>query len=262
MDYIDIHCHLGWPDYDTDRGEVLDRMKEKSVAGICASSDLETSAKSVEIAEANENIWATVGIHPGDADHPVRGVFAEEKFEALVKHPKAVAVGECGLEYFHLDKGKTSELQKKLFVKQIEFALKHDKPLMLHLRPSKGTQDAYEDAIDILKRYPKVRGNIHFFAGNTGTAKKFLDLGFTMSFTGVITFTRDYDEVIKYLPQDSIMSETDAPWVAPAPHRGERNEPLYVREVAQKMAEIRGESEQELLAAILSNARRLFGIKI
>ncbi len=260
INYIDIHCHLGWPDYDADRAEVLGRMKEIGVAGICASSDLETSKRSVEIAEQNENVWATVGIHPGDVGHPVKGIFDEGEFEKLVSHPKVVAIGECGLEYFHIDEEKASELQKELFIRQIEFSIKHNKPLMLHIRPSKGKQDAYKDAAEILKDYPQARGNVHFFAGDTETAKEFLDLGFTMSFTGVITFARDYDEVIKYIPGDLIMSETDAPWVAPVPHRGRRNEPAYVVEVVKKLAEIRGENLESLKARILKNAKRIFGV--
>lgn len=260
MKYLDIHCHLDSPDYDSDKGEVLVRMEEGGIGAITIGTDLERSKKAVEIAENNENIWATIGIHPGDVGHPIKGFFDEAEFEKLASHPKVVAIGECGLEYFHIAKEKTYELQKKLFIEQIEFAIKHSKPLMLHIRPTKGTQDAYEDAIYILKNYPEIRGNVHFFAGNTETAKKFLDLGFTFSFTGVITFTRDYDEVIKYLPQDFIIAETDAPWVAPVPHRGKRNEPLFVIEVVKKIAEITGENAESLNETMLRNAKRVFGI--
>ena len=133
---------------------------------------------------------------------------------------------------------------------------------MLHIR------DAYDDALDILKSYKgaagpeaeKLKGNVHFFAGDISIAKKFLDLGFTMSFTGVITFTHDYDEVIKYLPTDSIMSETDAPFVAPASHRGKRNEPSFVIEGVKKMAEIRNENEEEFGQKIVENAKRVFNL--
>ena len=128
---------------------------------------------------------------------------------------------------------------------------------MLHIR------EAYEDALEILKIYKKeaggkLRGNVHFFAGGIEIAKKFLDLGFTMSFTGVITFTHDYDEVIKYIPQNSIMSETDAPFVAPIPHRGKRNEPVYVIEVVRELAKMREEDINVLNNAILENFKRVF----
>jgi len=136
---------------------------------------------------------------------------------------------------------------------------------MLHIRPSKKSQDAYLDAIGILESYKKeagekLRGNVHFFAGNTGVAEKFLDLGFTMSFTGVITFTHDYDEVIRYIPQNSIMSETDAPFVAPMPHRGRRNEPVYVEEIVKAISRIRAEDFDTVRETLKNNAIRVFNL--
>lgn len=269
MRYIDIHCHLDFSDYNADRQEVLARMRENGVGSITIGADLEGSKKAVEIAEANENVWACIGIHPdylvseksentvsalGHKDKALETVFSD--FSELVKSHKVVGIGECGLDYFRIKDEKQKVLQKDLFEKHIQFAIKHNKPLMLHIR------DAYDDALDILKNYPNVRGNIHFFAGDVPIAKKFLDLGFTMSFTGVITFTRDYDEVIKYIPKDSIMSETDAPFVAPVPFRGKRNEPSFVVEVVKKLAEIRGEDPNILNNFILENFKRVFEIKI
>jgi TatD DNase family protein len=123
---------------------------------------------------------------------------------------------------------------------------------MLHIR------DAYEDSLSVLKQYPKARGNVHFFAGDYETAKKFIDIGFTLSFTGVITFTNSYDEVIKNIPLNMIMSETDSPFVAPIPYRGKRNEPIYVKEVVKKIAEIRGEDIEKVKTAIIANTKRVF----
>ena len=256
MQYIDTHCHLDFPDYDHDREDVLMRMKEGGVGAITIGTDLESSKKAIEIAEANEKIWATIGVHPGDwQDEETRlAVFDEKEFEKLIQTSKVVGIGECGLDYFRLRNEEQKKFQKNLLESQIQFAVKHNKPLMLHVR------DAYNDALNILKNYPTARGNVHFFAGNIEIAKKFLDLGFTMSFTGVITFTGDYDEVIKYVPQNSIMSETDAPFVAPVPHRGKRNEPVYVIGVVKKLAEIRREDEKTLNKAIISNSRRVFGV--
>jgi len=278
MKYIDIHCHLDSKDFDSDREEIFVWMKEKETGAITIGTDLESSKIAVNIAESNEDIWACIGVHPGHLefskksesivsalghkDKALETILSDfspaDLFSELIKSPKVVGVGECGLEYFHIDKKETEDLQKKLFEEQIIFSLKHNKPLMLHLRPSRGTQDAYIDAIEILKNYPKARGNVHFFAGDISVAQKFLDLGFTMSFTGVITFTNDYNEVIKYIPQNSIMSETDAPWVAPIPWRGKRNEPVYVIEVIKKMAEIRGEDFEILNNALIQNFTRLF----
>jgi TatD DNase family protein len=268
MKYVDIHCHLDLKDFDNDREAVLARMKEERIGAITIGADLESSKRAVEIAEANENIWACIGVHPNIISQPplnLRGGERSEgvilELEELVKSPKVVGIGECGLDYFRLENESDKISQKNLFEFQIQFALKYDKPLMLHVR------DAYNDVINILENYKndpsadgseKLRGNVHFFAADLVVAKRFLDLGFTMSFTGVITFTHDYDEVIKYIPQNSIMSETDAPWVAPVPFRGKRNESVYVIEVVKKMAEIRGENLDVLNNIIIENFGRVF----
>lgn len=281
MKYIDIHAHLDSPEYDADRNQVLARMKENGVGAISVGANLEESKKAVNIAEQNEEIWACIGIHPENLNHESGSMnygWEEKEFEKLIQNPKVVAVGECGLDYFSLESHSakaTRDEQINLFEKQIRFALKHDKPLMLHIRASKNSFNAYDDALEILNNYKKeagekLRGNVHFFAGNIKIAKKFLDLGFTMSFTGVITFlarrnsakegVHDYDEVIKYIPQNMLMSETDAPFVAPVPHRGKRNEPVYVIEVIKKLAEIRSENFGSLNGSIVANAKRVFGI--
>ncbi len=275
MKYIDIHCHLDFPDYRDDFQNVLTRMKEREVRAITIGTDLESSKSAVKIAEENENIWACIGIHPNEGTSPLQGdlpemtssqagvetnspdeVFKENEFEKLLQSSKVVAIGECGLDFFRISHfaEATRDKQKQLFIQQIEFALKYDKPLMLHCR------NAYDEVLEILKNYPDVKGNCHFFAGNIEQAKQFLDLGFTMSFTGVITFTHDYDQVIKFLPADSIMSETDAPFVAPVPHRGKRNEPAFVIEVYKKMAEIKGEGGEKMRETIMHNAERLFNL--
>lgn len=263
MKYIDIHCHLDFPDYGEELPQVLGRMKEKEVGAITIGTDLESSKRAVQIAEANDGVWACIGIHPEMAGLPslnVREGLGGELSE-LVLSPKVVAVGECGLDYYRLDvkshSAKASrDKQIDLFEMQIEFAIKHDKPLMLHCR------DAYEEVLEILKKYPKARGNCHFFAGSTEQAKKFLDIGFIMSFTGVVTFTHAYDEVIKFLPKESIMSETDAPFVAPVPYRGNKNEPSFVVEVAGKIAEIRDEDREVFKKQLLDNANRVFGLSL
>ncbi len=271
MKYIDIHCHLDFPDYGEQLVDVLARMKEGEVGAITIGTDLESSRRAVKIAEENENIWACIGVHPVDiTPQPpliIRGGERSEgvilELEELIKSEKVVAIGECGLDYFRLPKEEDKikeekERQEKLFHQQIEFALKHDKPLMLHCRT------AYKEVLDILEEYKKgeggekLRGNCHFFAGTVEEAKRFVGLGFTCSFTGVITFTHDYDEVIKSLPLDSIMSETDAPFVAPVPHRGKRNEPTFVIEVVKKLAQIRGLKEEEVAQILLQNAKRIF----
>ena len=272
MKYIDIHCHLDREDYGTDFEEVLARMKEKRIGAIAIGADFPSSKKAVAIAEQNENIWACIGIHPGYVSEafPLAARVEDELLglEELIKSPKVVGVGECGLDWFRLDLASAKTVankQKELFEKQIEFAIKHNKPLMLHIRATQNSFDAYKDVLEILNHYKKeaggkLRGNVHFFAGDVEIAKKFLDLNFTLSFAGVITFIRDYDEVIKYVPQERLMYETDAPFVAPVPFRGQRNEPSFVIEIIKKLAEIRGEDFDSLNSAILANAKRVFGI--
>lgn len=259
-DFIDTHSHLNFKDYDNDREQAISRMRETKTWTITVGTDLETSKSAVELAKKHEGIFACVGLHPADNTSEV---FSEKDYLALAKDPKVVAIGECGLDYFHIKENlsETKKKQKEIFEKQVDVAMKSDKPLMIHCR------DAYDDVHEILRSYQKkhgdkIRGNVHFFAGNIDDARKFLDLNFTLSFTGVITFARSYDEVVKFAPLEMIMSETDAPFVSPSPYRGKRNEPSYVAEVVKKIAEIRMESLEEVKKALVSNAFRVFALKI
>jgi TatD DNase family protein len=261
--YIDTHCHLQFEQYAADREEIIAKMQEEGIAGIVVGTDEESSQKAILLAEKHEHLYATVGFHPGNT---MRKLFDDNAFRALAKHPKVVAIGECGLEYFHTkanDEEKTT--QKELFKKHIALAVELDKPLMIHARPSAGARDAYEDLIEILKeaktRHPNLRGNIHFFAGTLAEAEAFLALDFTISFTSVITFARNYDAVIRAIPLANILSETDAPFVAPANRRGERNDPLAVIEVVEQIAAIRGENHEFVRQTLLSNAERQFALQ-
>ncbi|MHB1330917.1 MAG: TatD family hydrolase [Minisyncoccota bacterium] len=253
--YFDIHSHLNFKDYDQDREDVILRLNNSETHTIVIGTDYESSKSAIELAEKHVGIYACIGVHP--VDDPTR-MFEREKFETLVKHPKVVAVGECGLDFFHEEKQEGFERQKKQFLDQVSFALDFDKPLMIHSR------DAYEELLDILEPMKKefgdkLRGDIHFFAGNLEVAKRFWAIGFTTSFTGVITFARDYDEVIKNAPIEMLMSETDAPFVAPVPYRGKRNEPSYVSEVVRSIAEIRGEDIELVRIKLVENALRMIG---
>lgn len=244
---IDTHAHLNLPEFEKDREAVFARAVAAGVGIINVGTDLTTSKLAVELAQNRKGVWATVGLHPTDwAEN-----FKREDYLTLVQNEKTVAIGECGLDYFRADKS-SAEKQKAIFIQQVELANELNKPLMLHIR------DAYHDAFDVLKAHAKVRGNVHFFAGTWEEAKLFLDLGFTISFTGVITFAQDYDKVIKNTPLEMILTETDCPFVAPEPYRGKRNEPLYVQEVLKKLAEIKNLSYDEVALTTLANARRVF----
>ncbi len=277
FDYIDVHAHTNFAAYDADRAEVMKRASDAGVVMINVGTQADTSRRAIEIAEQYENAYAIVGLHPihttkshhdaaelgeGGKEFVSRGeMFDENAYREMLRHPKVVGVGECGLDYYHLDEASVAK-QREDFSRQIALANEAGKPLMLHIRPAPASAgagpSAYVDAYEILKSESKVKGDVHFFAGSWEEAKLFLDLGFTISFTGVITFARSYDEVIKNAPLDSILSETDAPYVTPVPHRGKRNEPVYVQEVVKKIAEIRGEDFENVRAALAANARRVF----
>ena len=252
--YFDIHSHLNSPDYSNDKEEVLARLEETETHTIVVGTDYKSSKEAVDLADKYKEVYACIGVHP--VDNPER-TFERDLFQDLVKHPKVVAIGECGFDFFHSAREADYQRQEKLFLSQIEFAIEHDKPLMIH------TRDSYEEVINTLEKakeaHPQLRGNIHFFSGDLATAKRFIDLDFTLSFTGVVTFVRDYDDVIRNLPLDKIMAETDAPWVAPVPYRGKRNEPSYVAEVVKKIAEIRGEDLEYVREALVNNALRMIG---
>ena len=263
---IDIHAHVNFPNFDADRAEVMTRALASGVGMINVGTDLETSKSAVTLAHEYENdsVWATVGIHPTDINDQLDWV----EFKKLAQDKKVVAIGECGLDYFHVKDPGEREKQKEFFLKQIVIAGEVGKALMIHCRPSLGTQDAYLDLLTILQsnssHFAKATrdrpGDLHFFVGSLEIAKQFLALGFTLSFTGVITFTHDYDEVIKITPLEQIMAETDCPFVAPAPYRGKRNEPSYVAEVVKRLAEIKGISFDDMATQTVTTARRVFNL--
>lgn len=263
--YFDIHSHFNLPQFEADLPAAIEKMEEEGVATICVGTDLASSKRAIEIASMSPNIWATVGQHPTDTDE----AFQMAEFEKLAAHPKVVAIGECGLDFFRTPKEEVFERQLNTFSQQILLAKKIGKPLMIHARPSKSMMDAYEETINILSNFPQVRANFHFFVGNANIAKKALEAGYTMSFDGPITFSHDYDEVIKMLPIENIMAETDSPFAAPEPYRKNtatgisgRAEPWMVREVVGTIAKIRGEDQETVRIAMLENTKRFFGIAL
>jgi TatD DNase family protein len=266
MKYFDIHSHLNLTQFKLDYKDVIADLEEKEVGTITVGVDEKSSDRAVELAELSENLFAAVGLHPTETD---REVFNPDFYEKFMDNPRVVCVGECGLDYFRTNSSDADNKarQEAQFRAQIEFALKHDKPIMLHIRPSQSSYDAYEDTLKILEEYKveagdKLRGDAHFFAGNLEIAKRFVDLGFYISFTGVITFTHDYDEVVKGITLDRMMSETDAPYVAPVPYRGQRAEPWHVISVVEKLAELREMPVEDMQKQLLENTKRLFGIDL
>ncbi|HET8575287.1 MAG TPA: TatD family hydrolase [Candidatus Paceibacterota bacterium] len=254
-EYFDIHSHINDAAFDGDRVETIRRMAEAGVATLVVGTDEKMSQDAVAIASQNENIWAVVGLHPTDTDEGFRA----EVYRDLLHHSKTVGVGECGLDYYRMKEDTEAERkrQKNVFEAQLELAVETGKPLMIHCR------DAHEDMLSILeskkKSYgEKLWGNIHFFTASPEAASRYFNLEFTISFTGVLTFTHDYDEVVRFAPLSMIQSETDSPYVSPVPYRGSRNEPTHVREVVKKIAEIRGEDLEKVRHSLLENTVRVF----
>ncbi len=287
MKFFDVHTHVQFSAFGEDWRKTIGRAIEKNIWLVNVGTQLNTSRRAVEIAnEYSEGVYAAVGLHPihteqshhdtkelGDTPEAKgftsRGEeFDVSRYRSLAADKKVVAIGECGLDYYRLGE-ETREKQAEAFRAQIGLAREVDKPLMIHCRsgmperasPRGGAgRNAFSDLISILKSetLPSRQGVIHFFSGTTDDAKNLLELGFSFTFGGVITFARDYDEVIDMIPLDRILSETDAPYVTPAPYRGTRNEPAYVVEVVKKLAEIKRKPLEEMAAAIFKNAKRLF----
>ena len=266
--YIDVHAHVNFPEFDEDRDELIKRTLDEGVYIVNVGTNIESSKSAISIAEKyDEGVYAIVGIHPHEVmDLEKNGLIESTLAELaeLAKHPKVIGIGECGLDFFKIEEyntdvsvEKVKEIQEKVFKGQIDLSLAIDKPLMLHSR------DSYGKTLEILYNYSRVqgvrlRGNAHFFAGSLEQALAFISCGFTVSFTGAVTFAKNYEELIKGIPLDKILSETDCPYVAPVPFRGKRAEPLHVKLVVQKIAEIKGISVEEAREQIKNNVEQMF----
>lgn len=262
---IDTHSHLNLGQYSEDYPAILTDAFENKTALIMPGCDLESSKKSIEIASAypDKPVWSAVGQHPTDtAEH-----WDEHAYRELAQSPKVVAIGEIGLDYFHVpadaaERAAVIVAQKEVLNMQLDLAHEISKPVIIHCR------DAHDDLTDILLHHfgiwtgDRERGVIHCFTGTLNDAKSYVDLGFLISFTGIITFTDQYDEIIQTIPLEKIMIETDSPFLTPAPHRGKRNHPRYVEYVAKKIAEIKGISDEQVADATCANAERLFAIQL
>lgn len=235
---------------------------------IAVGADIETSKKAIELANRYDGIWATVGQHPTDVES---GIMNQESWAELLKQPKVVAIGEVGLDYYQILEPEKQEIQKEVFKQFLDLAIQHDKPVVLHVRDSaKGSLGfVHRDMLSIIENWKleiensalrERPGVAHSFTGNIEEAQKYLDLGFYLGLNGIITFTKEYDEMIKNIPLDRILIETDAPWLTPAPYRGKRNEPFGVIEVAKKIAELRNESLEKIIEQTNQNCKKLFKI--
>jgi TatD DNase family protein len=268
----DTHCHLSFKGFEEDYRAVTQRAVDAGMRLITIGTQLPTSEGAVALAHEFSNVWAAVAVHP---IHVARHEFPAERYAELARDPKVVAIGECGLDYFHLGQeyhdpleddsvgsgGKSVDelkaMQADLFAKHLALAKATNKPLILHCR------DAYDDLLALYdKLAPGHPGTLHCYTGDWTTAQKYLERGLHIGFTGIITFPKSEatQEVVKKMPLDRLLLETDSPYLAPVPFRGKRNEPLYVEHVARKVAELRGISYEEVAEATNNNAARLFGL--
>ncbi len=252
---FDTHAHFDDPQFDSDRDEVIKSLADDGVTRVMnIGANMETSKKAIEIANKYDFIYATVGVHPCDTyDMTDEDI---ERLRIMAKNnPKVRAIGEIGLDY-HFDDTKP-DIQKEWFIKQLRLAKELNMPVVIHDRDSKG------EAIEILKREGISNGVMHCFSGSAETARELVKMGFMISFTGVLTFknARRAVEACRSIPIERLMIETDCPYMAPEPHRGERNYSGYVKYVARKMTEIKGLSYEETARITMENGLRFYGIE-
>lgn len=250
--FIDTHAHLYYVDLKNQLDDVIRRAAEADVVQIiCVGTDLESSRESIAIAEKYSNVFATVGVHPHDAND-ASSDFIEEIRE-LAKHTKVVAIGEMGLDFYR--NLSPPEMQRTVFRQQLELAEELELPAVIHNR------EAHEALLTILEEIMPRRGVVHCFSSDVETAKEILNLGLKISFTGTITFVKNNsDSVLKYINLDDFMLETDCPFLAPVPNRGKLNEPANIMHIARRVAEIKGVSIEEVAENTSRNAQTFFSL--
>ncbi|MFA6098219.1 MAG: TatD family hydrolase [Patescibacteria group bacterium] len=276
---IDTHAHLNFSSFKDDLDEVMQEIMRLKMRVINVGSQFSTSQRAVELADKYPaNLFAAIGLHPihlfemefDELEMPFktrREEFHAENYEKLSQHKNVVAIGEIGIDYFKQPSNVTikefKDKQKWTFLKQLQLAKKLNLPYILHCRGSKEAfEDAYKDALAVIRDFKYFHGVVHCFAANWEIARKFLDLGLLISFTGIITFpkTEFLGQVVKKIPLDRVMAETDAPFLAPQLVRGKRNEPRYVRYIIDKIADLKRITYEEAEEATTKNAESFFNL--
>jgi TatD DNase family protein len=272
MQLTDTHCHLYWNKFDEDREAVIQRAIEAGVTKMLVpGTTTETSKQAIELAEKYEQVYAAVGVHPTDAETLSQDNFDE--FYKLAEHKKVVAIGEIGLDYYWVKEPEKQKHQKTVFNSQVQVAEALNKPLVIHLREANDATEGpvFDDLFILLEPWFEkwtqlhhplglLPGVLHSFNGNLALATKAIKLGFHLGVTGPVTYPKNenHREMIKNLPLNHLLIETDSPFLTPVPHRGKRNEPAYVVHIADKIAEIHSKSPVEIAEITTANAARLF----
>ena len=253
MDFFDTHAHYNDEKFKEDRDIIIKQVQENNIKYITVVGyNIESSIKAIKIANKYDNIYATVGISPNDLESEIN----LEKIENLAQNKKVVAIGEIGLDYYWNKENK--DLQRDIFLKQIEIANKLELPISIH------TREAVYDTLDILKNKIKVKNNgiFHCCPLNVELIKEAIKLGFYISFSGNVTFknSKNADKCIETVPKEKLLIETDSPYMTPEPHRGKRNNSIYVKLVAQKIADVKNMSLEDVAKITLENAKRIYKI--
>ncbi len=250
--FIDSHCHLNFPELTDNLDSIFTNMQANDVShALCVSVDLMTLPQVIELAEKHQNIYASVGVHP---DYELEAEPTQAELVRLAQHPKVIAIGETGLDYYRLT--GDLEWQRERFRTHIRAAIESGKPLIIH------TRSAAQDTLRIMSEEDagRIGGVMHCFTENLDVALAAIDLGFHISFSGILTFKNAtiIKEVAQKIPLEKILIETDSPYLAPTPHRGKTNQPAYVKHVAEEIARLRNIELKEVGEATSRNFKRLF----
>jgi TatD DNase family protein len=272
MVLTDTHCHLDFNKFDADRQDVIARAKTSGLVRMLVPGlNHDSSREVIRLAESEDGIYAAVGFHPTDLKEFSNKAFTQIK--ELAKHPKVVAIGEIGLDYYWVKEEEKRKVQREVLEQQLTFAISANKPVIIHMREEKDawSGQASKDLLGILtewrrdlveQKHPLAErpGVFHSFNGNLEMARKAIDLGFYIGVTGPVTYknAEEKRKIIQQLPLEHLLIETDSPFLAPTPHRGKRNEPAFVREIADKIAEIKSRNLEEVGILTTTNAARLF----
>lgn len=251
---IDTHAHLDFPQFDKDREGVIQRTQKAGIKVINISSHLDTCQKAINLAQKYKGIWATVGVHPHYAEEIKNQKKLAQLLKKLIKNPKVVGIGECGLDY-HESANVDKEKQKKLFRTQLKLAQELKLPVVIHCR------EAFQDTLQIIKPF-KLIGVFHCFSGDKNFLEKVLALGFYVGFDGNVTFKNAprLQEIAKLTPLNRLLVETDCPFLSPEPFRGKRNEPVNIKIIAKFLAKLKGVSFEKIAKITTKNAKNLFKI--